>query len=74
MDALTQFKEMQKQSWASFGPFEMVTTGPAAQLVGFAQIRAGQRVLDVGCGTGAVAITAARKGADVTGLDLTRSC
>jgi ubiquinone/menaquinone biosynthesis C-methylase UbiE len=71
MDALAQFKEAQKQSWASFVPFEMATTGPAAQLVRFAEIRAGQRVLDVGCGTGVVAITAARKGADVTGLDLT---
>jgi SAM-dependent methyltransferase len=29
------------------------------------------RVLDVGCGTGVVAITAARRGARVTGLDLT---
>ena len=68
MDA---FKESQKQAWASFVPFEIVTTGPAAQLVRFAEIRAGQRVLDVGCGTGVVAITAARRGTEVTGLDLT---
>ncbi|WP_447979019.1 class I SAM-dependent methyltransferase [Candidatus Nitrospira bockiana] len=71
MDALAKFKESQKQSWASFIPFELLTTAPAAQLVHFAGIRSGQRVLDVGCGTGVVAITAANKGAVVTGLDLT---
>jgi 2-polyprenyl-3-methyl-5-hydroxy-6-metoxy-1,4-benzoquinol methylase len=36
-----------------------------------ANVVAGQRVLDVGCGTGVVAITAARAGARVTALDLT---
>jgi ubiquinone/menaquinone biosynthesis C-methylase UbiE len=39
--------------------------------VKFANVRAGQNVLDVGCGTGIVAITAARIGASVRGLDLT---
>ena len=71
MDALQKFKESQKQAWASFVPFEMVTTGPAAQLVRFAEVRSGQRVLDVACGTGVVAITEGRRGAQVTGLDLT---
>jgi ubiquinone/menaquinone biosynthesis C-methylase UbiE len=33
-------------------------------------INAGDRVLDVGCGTGTLAVQAARKGARVTGLDL----
>ena len=37
----------------------------------FAAVRSGQRVLDVGCGTGVVGITAAKTGAKVTGLDLT---
>ena len=37
----------------------------------FANVRAGQNVLDVGCGTGVVAITAARIGARVLGVDLT---
>ena len=32
--------------------------------------RPGQRVLDVACGTGVVAVTAARRGAKVSGLDL----
>lgn len=42
-----------------------------AQLVGLAGIRAGDRVLDLGCGTGNVALLVARTipGAVVTGLD-----
>jgi ubiquinone/menaquinone biosynthesis C-methylase UbiE len=40
-------------------------------LVQLADVRAGQRVLDVATGSGNVAIVAARRGANVTGLDLT---
>lgn len=43
----------------------------AAHLVEAARVEADQRVLDVGCGTGNVAISAARRGASVTGLDIT---
>lgn len=71
MDALVKFKEMQRQGWAHFAPLEMWTTPPAARLVRHAGVAAGSRVLDVACGTGVVAITAARRGAKVTGLDLT---
>jgi len=71
MDSFEAFKAVQKQGWAHFAPLEMATTIPAARLVKFAGVRAGQRVLDVACGTGVVATTAARAGAKVTGLDLT---
>src|SRR5215831_2623569 len=70
-DPIEKFKEMQKLGWASFGPLATFTTPPAAKLVRFAQVKPGQRVLDVGCGTGVVALTAARVGAKATGADLT---
>ena len=70
-DPFAKFKEAQREGWSSFGPVEIMTTPPAAKLVKFAQVKAGQRVLDVGCGTGVVAITAARRGAKASGLDLT---
>jgi SAM-dependent methyltransferase len=70
-DALDKFKQTQKEGWAHFAPLEVFTTVPAAQLVKHARVRAGNRVLDVACGTGVVAVTAARAGARVTGLDLT---
>ena len=71
MDAFTQFKEAQKKGWAHFAPFETFTTPPAARLLKHAGVVAGQHVLDVACGTGVVAITAARLGARVSGIDLT---
>jgi SAM-dependent methyltransferase len=71
MDALAEFKAAQRQAWASFIPFELATSTTAPRLVAFAGVQGGQRVLDVGCGTGVVAITARRRGAQVTGLDLT---
>ena len=70
-DPFLKFKESQKQGWVHFGPVEALTIPPAAGLVRHAQIRSSERVLDVGCGTGVVAITAARAGARVTGIDLT---
>jgi SAM-dependent methyltransferase len=70
-DAIAKFKEGQRQGWKYFAPLEAMTTPPAAHLVKHANVRAGQDVLDVGCGTGVVAITAARIGARVRGLDLT---
>jgi SAM-dependent methyltransferase len=71
MDPLAQFKEAQKQGWAHFVPVEIFTTPTAARLIKHAKVTGGQRVLDVACGTGVVAITAARASAQVSGLDLT---
>src|ERR1700687_1743021 len=71
MDPFESFKAAQKQGWVHFAPFEAHTTPCAARLVKRAGVRAGQRVLDVACGTGVVSVTAARLGAHVTGLDLT---
>jgi len=71
LDAIEQFKQVQKQGWVHFVPFEAITTPAAAKLVRHAGVQAGQHVLDVACGTGVVAITAARVGAQVAALDLT---
>jgi SAM-dependent methyltransferase len=71
MDSFEAFKAAQKQGWAHFAPLAMLTTSAAARLVKFAGVQAGQRVLDVACGTGVVAVTAARLGAKTNGLDLT---
>jgi SAM-dependent methyltransferase len=71
LDPLAQFKEAQKQGWAHFAPLEANTTPEASRLVKHARVRPDHRVLDVACGTGVVAVTAARLGARVTGLDLT---
>lgn len=69
MDPLTEFKESQKKGWAHFAPLEANTIPTAPRLIAHAGVRAGQRVLDVACGTGVVAITAACRGARVAGLD-----
>ncbi len=71
MDPIARFKEQAKLAWSTFGPTEMLTASVAPRLVRFAGIAPGMRVLDVGCGTGVVALTAARLGAEVTGIDLT---
>lgn len=71
MDPFSKMKQAARESWATFVPFEMMTGSAAPLLVRFAGVQPHTRVLDVGCGTGVVAITAARRGATVTGMDLT---
>jgi SAM-dependent methyltransferase len=71
---LEEFKQRVRASWAA-GDFDAVATrniwdvGP--RLVGRAGVEPGMRVLDVGCGSGNVAIPAAKAGGEVVGLDLT---
>lgn len=69
-DPFKQYKQKQAKAWGLFAPVAAFTTPPAAQLVNFAGVEPGQKVLDVACGTGVVAITAALRGASVKGLDL----
>lgn len=57
--------------WRSFAVWESTTTANVPKLVKAAGVRAGQRVLDVGTGTGVAAITAARTGARVSAVDPT---
>jgi len=69
-DPYAQLKASQRESWGLFSPIAAFTTPAAAALVDYAGARSGQRVLDAGCGTGVVAVTVARLGAKVSGLDL----
>jgi len=43
----------------------------SSHLVRSLNIQPGESVLDIGCGNGNTAITAGRKGANVTGIDIT---
>src|SRR5947209_4340491 len=70
--AFEQLKERQKAAWSA-APFEKIEDSIAVmhdELVRRLAPESGERWLDVGCGTGAVAMRAARAGAQVTGLDL----
>jgi ubiquinone/menaquinone biosynthesis C-methylase UbiE len=68
-------KERQRMGWEA-GDYPRVgnTLQPMAEcLVKAADVRAGQRVLDVACGQGNAAIAAARRFAEVTGVDYAAS-
>lgn len=61
----------QQQTWAT-GDFNVIALSVIAaseQLVEAANPRPGQRVLDVACGSGNVALIAARRYCEVTGID-----
>ena len=64
-------KDNAKKMWSTFAAFETVTGLAAPELVRFAGVQKGDSVVDVGCGTGVVAVTAAQVGAKVTASDLT---
>ena len=71
MVKIADLKEKAKIGWASFISFEALTSTAAPKLVEFASVDKGMKLLDVACGTGVVALTASRVGAEVEGVDLT---
>jgi SAM-dependent methyltransferase len=73
MADFTELKQKHRATWAS-GDYDRIAEGIRAvadHVVRSARIRAGERVLDVACGTGITAVMARARGAAVTGLDLT---
>jgi SAM-dependent methyltransferase len=60
-----------REVWAAgnFARIGAFTTTPAERLVEEVGLRAGQRVLDIACGNGAVTLAAARRTARVVGVD-----
>lgn len=63
--------ERQQQTWATgdFNVISRLTIPMSEALVQAVDPRAGQRVLDVACGTGNAALIASRRFCDVTGID-----
>lgn len=72
---LDRLKASQQKLWGA-GDFSLIarhTVYPGEVLTETVDVHAGQRVLDVATGSGNVALSAARRGADVVGLDYVRS-
>lgn len=67
-----QLKSGMKATWMAgdFGQIANFISGEAADFVARIDLKAGNRVLDVACGTGNSAIPAAKAGAKVTGVDI----
>ncbi len=73
MQDFTELKQKHRATWAA-GDYDQIARGIQAvadHVVRSGRIRAGERVLDVACGTGNTALMARARGAVVTGLDLT---
>jgi SAM-dependent methyltransferase len=70
--SVDQIKQRMRGAWTAgdFGQIARYTTKCAEDFVDRLQIQPGARVLDVACGTGNLAIPAARKGAQVWGIDI----
>lgn len=69
---LAQLKQGMKAMWMAgdFGQIAKHSEKGADELVSRLNIQPGNKVLDVACGTGNLAIPAARRGAKVTGIDI----
>ena len=69
--ALEDLKVKQQQIWSSgdYGSIAWITVALARELTEAVDLRPGAKVLDVACGTGHVALEAARTFCDVTGVD-----
>jgi SAM-dependent methyltransferase len=71
-DGIEALKSMMRSTWMAgdFGQIARYSAPEAEAFVERLPIESGMRVLDVACGTGNLAIPAARRGAQVTGVDI----
>lgn len=69
--SLEQLKAAQQRIWSSgdYNRIAAITVPVSEDLVTTADVRPGERVLDVATGTGHAALAAARRGAHTTGID-----
>ncbi|MGH7498756.1 MAG: class I SAM-dependent methyltransferase [Gemmatimonadales bacterium] len=69
---ITQLKKNMQAMWMAgdFGKVALSIQAGGEEFVERLGIRRGMRVLDVACGTGNLSIPAARRGAEVTGVDI----
>jgi ubiquinone/menaquinone biosynthesis C-methylase UbiE len=67
-----EVKKKMRATWMAgdFGQIARYSAKAAEEFVGRLGIRPGTAVLDVACGTGNLAIPAAKKGAKITGIDI----
>jgi ubiquinone/menaquinone biosynthesis C-methylase UbiE len=72
LEKLNQLKQRMRGTWMAgdFGQIARFSANSAEEFVERLRIQPGMRVLDVACGTGNLAIPAARRGAHVTGVDI----
>lgn len=72
MPDIQQIKQGMKATWMAgdFGQIANFTAPEAERFVHRLGLQPGQRVLDVACGSGNLAIPAAKLGSDVTGVDI----
>lgn len=71
-DGFEKLKQRMRSTWMAgdFGQVARYTAKSAEEFVDRLDIQHGMRVLDVACGTGNLAVPAARKGAQVWGADI----
>ncbi len=69
---LSQLKSNLRSMWMAgdFGQIASHTVQAGIDFIARTDIKPGQKILDVACGTGNTAIPAARAGGDVTGVDI----
>src|SRR3954465_11926297 len=71
-NGIEELKARMRSTWMAgdFGQIAKYSAPHAEDFVQGLPIQAGMRLLDVACGTGNLAIPAARRGAKVTGIDI----